>query len=138
MTEDTVTDGRAPRTRRWSPVWALLLLVALAVTTAGIFPLRQILAQQDQVEATRAKLDALTSETDRLQGLVDALHTDAEVERLARERFGLVRPGEVGYSVEWAGEIDEVAGPPALAKDERPWYRKVWDYVSGAEYEPDG
>ena len=49
-----MTDGRAPRTRRWSPVWALLLLVALAVTTAGIFPLRQILAQQDQVEATRA------------------------------------------------------------------------------------
>ena len=34
-----------------------------------------------------------------LQARVDRLHTDAEIERLAREQHNLVRPGEEAFAV---------------------------------------
>ena len=46
-----------PRQRR-VPLVAVLLLTALAITLAGIFPFRQMIAQQRQVDQTQARLDA--------------------------------------------------------------------------------
>ena len=47
---------RAGRRHRRSPWVALLLVVALAITLAGIFPFRQMIAQQRQVENTEASV----------------------------------------------------------------------------------
>ena len=124
--------------KRHSPLWALLLLVALAVTMAGIFPFRQIIGQQRAVELTVQKHEALASENDRLQEEVDLLQSDAEIERIAREDFGLVREGEVGYVVEWIETEPAPPPDPALPPpDPRAWYEKLWDWASGRQFEPD-
>jgi len=124
---------------RHSPLIAVLLIVALAVTLAGIFPFRQILAQNRQVENTRSKLEALELENDALEEQIGALHTDVELERLAREELGMVRPGETGFSVksppgsELPPPVDQTA-----PFDERGVVQKVWDFLTGRDLEPDG
>jgi cell division protein FtsB len=51
-----------------------------------------------QADEARAALAELEAETTRLEARVDALeHDPRALEALARERFGLIRPGEVLY-----------------------------------------
>jgi cell division protein FtsB len=122
------------------PIFALLLLVALGVTLAGVFPFRQILAQQRQVDLTRAQHEALLAENARLEEDLAVLETPQEVERIARERYGLVLPGEVGYMVvapEGGGVPAEVEAAPQV-EEERRWWERVWDFLSGRDLDPGG
>ena len=124
---------------RHSPLIAVVLIAALAVTLAGIFPFRQILAQNRQVENTEAKLNALQAENAALEDRIEALNTDVELERIAREEFGLVRPGEKGYTVESppGSELPEPPDP-AAAFDDRGFVEKIWDFLTGRDLDPDG
>lgn len=119
---------------------ALSALVLLVVGALGLVPYRQVLARERAVELSQEKLDALAQENLRLEQLVSALQTDEEVERLAREQFGLVMPGEVGYV---AVVPDHVVDPPpreratTIERDE-PWWRQVWDFLTGRDIVSDG
>lgn len=54
-----------------------------------------------QVRAERAAIEALERELDSLRAEAEALERDpATQERVAREQFGMIRPGEVLYRVE--------------------------------------
>ena len=56
---------------------------------------------RDNVAAERAAATLLQIEIDSLRSEADALETDpAAQERAARERFGMLRPGELMYRVE--------------------------------------
>ena len=124
---------------RHSPLVAVVLIAALAVTLAGIFPFRQILAQNRQVEVTETKLAALQAENAALEAQIDALNTDVELERFAREELGMVEPGEVGYAVfsEPGSELPDVSGPEGNF-DDRNLVQKVWDFLTGRDLDPDG
>ncbi len=123
------------RTRRRSPVWAMLLLVALAVTLAGIFPFRQILSQERAVSFTEQKLQVLEQENARLDTEIERLQSPIEIERLARERFGLVRPGEVGFVVDWQPPPEPPPEPELPPPDDRAWYQRMWDFLSGRDFD---
>ena len=115
-----------------------MLLVALAITLAGIFPFRQMIAQERQVDQTQARLDALVEHNGALEAQITALESDAEVERLARER-GLVRPGETGYSMEFEGSDAplEVEPEPVLVdSDDRSLLGQIWDFLTGRDLDP--
>ena len=124
---------------RHGPLIAVLLLVALAMTLAGIFPFRQILAQNRQVENTQNKLSALEQENDVLQRQIDDLMTDAGVEQLAREQLGMVEPGEIGVTIE-SPPGSELPAPvdPEATFDDRGFMQKLWDFLTGRDLEPDG
>ncbi len=125
---------------RHSPLIAVVLIAALAVTLAGIFPFRQILAQNRQVDNTEAKLAALQDENAALEEAIEALNTDVELERLAREQLGMVEEGEIGViPVDPApGGEPPSAVDPASQFDERGLFEKVWDFLTGRDLEPDG
>jgi cell division protein FtsB len=96
MTEEEPTR---PRLRR-AVVWPLLgAVVVIAVLFVGVFPTRTFLAQRSAVARAEEQLRVLTAENERLDDRVDALNTPDEIERLAREQFELVRPGEQPYLV---------------------------------------
>lgn len=120
---------------RLSGLLALGVLVAVVVTAAGIFPFHQILGQQDAVSLAERQLEALQDENRRLEAEIAALQTPEEVERLARERFGLVRPGEISYVVVTPeGDQPLRAEPePVLERDETPWWRDLWDFMTGKD-----
>lgn len=86
-----------PRQRR------MLLRVAIGVTTVIgmafvlLFPLRTIASQRKSASEISQELTVLRAENAKLEDAATRLKTDAEIERLARARFHLVRPGETAY-----------------------------------------
>ena len=80
----------------WPILGGALLVVFLV---AGVFPTRTYLQQREEIATAGEKLEVLTAENEKLESRVDQLHTDAEVERLAREQYNLVRPGEEAYAI---------------------------------------
>jgi len=124
---------------RHGPLIAVLLIVALAVTLAGIFPFRQILAQDRQVENSRNKLAELQQENETLERQIENLTTDVGVEELAREQLGMVEPGEIGVTIE-SPPGSELPAPvdPAASFDDSGLAQKLWDFLTGRDLEPDG
>lgn len=117
-------------------VSAAALVVAVAVTTNAL-PFRQIVDQQQEVSEAQAMLDELNRENAILTDQVTALQTPVEIERLAREKLGYVRPGEAAYVVieEEAPPTEfpaEVAGDPSEGEIV-PFLTQVWDFVTGRD-----
>ena len=123
--------------RRRLPGWlALAALVAVVVTAAGIFPFRQIIADRRSVSLAQEKLLALREENSRLEEEVAALSSDVEVERLAREQFGLVMPGEIAYVVvapEGEGTLPAEPEPTLDRPGGQPWWSDLWDFLTGGD-----
>ncbi len=120
-----------------------LTALAVVVTAVGIFPFRQIIADRRSVSLAQEQLLALRAENEHLGAQVAVLQTDEEVERLAREQFGLVRPGESAFVVvSPAGEetATTAAEAPATLEDpgEQPWWRDVWNFLTGGDLVHDG
>lgn len=118
---------------------ALTLLLAAILAASGVLPFRQLMARDRAIDLAESKLDALVTENLRLEAQIAALDTDVEVERLAREHFGLVMPGEIGYV---AVAPDDLVDPlpeerPAL-HEEPPWWRRMWDFLTGRDLATDG
>ncbi len=141
MTEtlERTTEAAPPRKQRWGWVLAVVLLGALALTVSGILPFRQLVSQQRQIERTQDQLTALEQENQMLSEDIEMLGTDAEIERIAREQYGLVRPGEVAYVVVTPGEtqIIEAAPDPVVRSDERAWWERVWGFITGDDIDSD-
>lgn len=119
---------------------ALLFLLLGAAFLTQLVPYRQIIDSHRQVEEARAELGALEEENARLQADADALHTDAEIEKLAREKLGYVRPGEIAYVVldppQDQEEQAEPAPAPATSDEEGgTWVDWIWDFLTGADLE---
>ncbi len=78
----------------------VLALAALALVAAlAVLPARAYLAQAREREAVRDQLLELDQVNEGLQARLDLLGSDAEIERLARQRQQLVKPGEEAYAI---------------------------------------
>lgn len=85
-------------TRRF--IWPIVAVIALfGVFYLGAFPVRTFLDQRKAAAAAETRLSDLTAENDALQSQIDLLSTDKEIERIAREQYGLVMPDEEVYRV---------------------------------------
>ena len=81
-------------------VWPVLVTVVLVgVLFVAVFPTRTWLAQQRSIAEAEEQLDVLDEQNGILEERIAALHDDEEIERLAREQYNLVRPGEEAYAV---------------------------------------
>ncbi|MEA3510339.1 MAG: septum formation initiator family protein [Actinomycetota bacterium] len=142
MTEtlERTTETAPPRKQRWGWVLAVVLLGALALTVSGILPFRQLVSQQRQIEHSQDQLTALERENQVLSDDIAMLGTDAEIERIAREQYGLVKPGEVAYVVVTPRETSVVVTQPdpIVRSDERAWWERVWDFITGDDVNSDG
>lgn len=132
-------DARRPARSRRAAVISLTLIVALAITLGGIFPFRQMIAQNRQVSLTTEQYELLAAENQKLAERIEILKTPLEVERIAREQYGLVRPGEVGYRTV---PVPGFESTPTEADEEEetgdPWYRGIWNFLTGRDLVSDG
>lgn len=81
-------------------LWPLLVSVVLVgVLFAAVFPTRTYLAQRASISRAEKQLDVLGEQNKELQRRAEGLRSDAEVERLARQQYNLVKPGEQAYAV---------------------------------------
>ena len=80
----------------WMFVMTLLFVGFLLV---AVFPTRTYMAQRRDIDAAEARLDVLKESNAELAARVEQLHSDEAIERLAREQYNLVRPGEEAYAI---------------------------------------
>lgn len=110
---------------------ATLLVFFLAVMLVGLVPFRQILNQREAVAGAEDRLEALIETNAQLEEEIEALETPVEIERRAREDFGLVRPGEIAYLV----VPTEVEEEEVVQVAERPqtWFDSIVDFFTGRD-----
>jgi cell division protein FtsB len=79
------------------PVVVTGLLVG--VLSLAVLPTRTWFDQRGAIRATEAEIAEIDAQIESLEGRLDALDSDEEIERIARERFDLVMPGEEAYGI---------------------------------------
>ena len=95
----TRTNAKNQRPR-WGRIAALLVgVISLLAVFAYLFPVRSYMHQQSRITIAEKQLVLLREQTKILRDQKALLETPAEIERIARERFGLVRQGEQAWAV---------------------------------------
>ncbi len=148
MTDTLERPGSAvsapPQRRRARPWRSVLLTVVFVVggfVVTGVLPVREYLERGDDVEAAQIVLDRLKAENGALADDIDALYTEQEIERVAREQYGFVREGEVGYVVTTPEDLEpvtEVVQPVPLVTEKRSFLQRLWDFVTGNDQPNNG
>lgn len=121
--------------RPGTAIFTLLILLTGAAFLTQVVPYGQIVESGRQVDAARTQLTQLETENAELRADIAALGTDAEIERLAREKLGYVRPGETAYVVlDPPGTTEDTEEPaPVAVPEEKTWVDRVWEFLSGAD-----
>lgn len=100
-----------PRTLRQMPmdgkidrfVWLLRFIIAsmfIILTVWSISPLRQRLRQRAELARLQGEMVASKREGNQLRSEIDKLQNDnSYIELMAREKLGMVKPGEESYLV---------------------------------------
>jgi cell division protein FtsB len=120
-------DARAHR--KFTPArGAVLALVLVGLLFTSVYPLRRYIDVRHQVASLRQQERDLDAKVSQLQEEKQRLQTDAEVEKLARERLGFVRPGETSFFVP-RPEVSSAPTPPVVGTRARaaPKGRSVFD-----------
>ena len=94
----------------------LLVGAAYFAVFGGDYDVFDLWHVRSQAEVERARTDSMDAADDRARARRDSLATDsATIERLARERYGLIREGEVLYR--FSGSPDDSLSLDAVPVD---------------------
>lgn len=137
---------RSPRRRRrrrskLGTAFFVVLLVALGLVATGVLPVRDFLERENAVNAANDQLAEIVAENDLLAGDVTALYSEDEVERIAREQYGFVKPGEVAYVAVIPEAVETPADsiePFVVPTDDRSMLQMIWDFITGNDLTVDG
>ena len=91
----------------------LVAVAAVAIVFLFVLPGRTYLAQRRTLSASAQRTQALAKANAALDQRVALLQTDAEVERIARERYQLIKPGETPYAILPPQQPAAPGAPPA-------------------------
>lgn len=98
---------------RWGvlPHFIFAVVVALTLVFATALPLKRMMTERNRESELRHQVEQTRAESARLQSEIENLTDPAVVEQQARERLGLVRPGETPLVGVDGGLPDPAAGP---------------------------
>jgi cell division protein FtsB len=118
--------------RIWAGVVAAVLVAVLALF---VFPTRTYFDQRHELAVASQRLRVLDGQNAQLSQQVDKLHTDAEIERIAREQYHLVKPGEKAFAVLPAPEPTTTTAVPPVVVAPAPatppsHHRGWWDRLT--------
>ncbi|MCE2524458.1 MAG: septum formation initiator family protein [Acidimicrobiia bacterium] len=94
-----MTPPNARRVLTVLVIAGLIALAAVATWTWGVVPVRNWVAQRNEITRLEAQLAEVEVSNVALEAEIRLLQTDAEIERIARRDFGLVYPGEEAYAI---------------------------------------
>ena len=109
----------------------MVATVVVGMLFLAVFPARTYWQQRHSLSAANARLHVLARQNAALDKQVDKLHTDAEIERLARQQYNLVRPGEEAYAIlpgPEAAHTHTVKSTPL--KKHKGFWSRAWDDVT--------
>lgn len=125
------TGAAEPPDARRDPQRRLLLVVGLLIAGFLVFfPTRQLIEQHGRMQRLEQRLAELSAQNAELEREVHGLEDREQLELLARERLGLIRPGERAYVF-----VPQATPVPAERVVDSPWWSRIWravtDFVRG-------
>jgi len=114
-------------------VVAAVTLAIVAVLFIAVFPTQALLDQRRERQAMAAQVARTTKHNDALEAEARKLQKDSEIERLAREQYNLVRPGEEAYALLPSAQPVQVAQPHVEGHGRAvriPWWKRWWKAVA--------
>lgn len=114
---------------------AVLGVVVVLIAILAI-PFKEWITQRARISDLESQLAWHTDRTTQLEDALSRWDDPAYVEAQARARLHFVRPGEVGYVVLTAEEVEQPetteTRPMATAPKGGPWWSAVWTTVQQA------
>ncbi|MDX6418446.1 MAG: hypothetical protein QOG28_3066, partial [Trebonia sp.] len=110
---------------------ALLAGVICSIALSLAYPVREYIAQRQQIDQLLAQQQAISEQVKALQGENVQLSQTWYIEQEARDQLHMCFPQEQCYQVVSGQQAKaSVAKPQAVAD---PWYAKLWDSVQKAD-----
>lgn len=82
------------------PAAIIAYAVFVGILISSYFaPLQQIVSGRGEISNLQSDISALRQDNTEQRREIEALHTDSGIERVARERYGMIKPGEEAYIV---------------------------------------
>jgi cell division protein FtsB len=88
-------------------------VIFIGILFGAVYPTRTYLAQQRDLKAAHHRLALFKQQNGHLETEAKRLESDEEIERIARARFNLVKPGEEAYAVVPVPPKPAAPGTPA-------------------------
>jgi cell division protein FtsB len=103
-------------------------LIVVAVYLLAVTPVRTYFQQRTQMQEAQQRYEVLRKTNEQLQLRANELQSDAEIKRLARERYELVEPGQQVYAVMPPAPVTTPDTTPP--EPEESMSSRVWDAVN--------
>src|SRR5580692_10580210 len=124
----------SPRTTRLTSRAAVLAVVICAIALSLAYPIREYLAQRQQIGQLVAQQQAMLTQVKNLQTQQAKLSDRSYIEQLARQELDMCFPGTQCYVVE--GGQSQLGGSRPRESGPAPWYAKLWRSVEQADASP--
>lgn len=110
---------------------ALLAVVICAIALSLAYPVREYIAQRQQIDQLLAQQQTLAAQVKALQTENTKLSQTWYIEQEARDQLHMCFPQEQCYQVVSGQTAQQAAAKPQAAPD--PWYAKLWQSVQQAD-----
>ena len=120
-----------PRATRLTSRAAVLAVVICAIALSLAYPVREYLAQRQQIGQLVAQQQAMLAQVKDLQAEQARLSDRSYIEQLARQELDMCFPGAQCYIVEGGRSL--ISGTAASRPGPAPWYAKLWRSVEQAD-----
>ena len=124
----------APRTTRLTGRAAVLAVVICAIALSLAYPVREYLAQRQQIDRLMAQQQTMLAQVKSLQAQQAKLSSQSYIEQLARQELDMCFPGTQCYIIESGQSLIGIARTPRPGP--APWYAKLWQSVERADASP--
>jgi cell division protein FtsL len=124
----------APRATRLTSRAAVLAVVICAIVLSLAYPVREYVAQRQQIDQLIAQRQTMLAQVKNLEAEQARLSDQSYIEQLARQELDMCFPGTQCYVIEGSQSLINGASPqpPGPA----PWYAKLWRSVEQADASP--
>lgn len=127
MRAGAVLDGVPGRAAASRQPRRIVFAVGLALSAWLVFfPTKQLTAEKLRIGRLEARLTEVTRENAAMRADVRRLEDPSELELLARDRLGWVRPGERAYLV-----VPEPSPKPPPEAPSRTWWSRLAEHLVG-------
>ena len=113
---------------------ALLAVVICAIALSLAYPVREYIAQRQQIDQLLAQQQTMSAQVKALQAEDSKLSQTWYVEQEARDQLHMCFPQEQCYEIVSGQSAKTSAAAPQTVAD--PWYAKLWDSVQKADAAP--
>jgi cell division protein FtsL len=120
-----------PRATRLTSRAAVLAVVICAIALSLAYPVREYVAQRQQIGQLVAQQQTMLAQVKDLQAEQAKLSERSYIEQLARQELDMCFPGAQCYVVEGSELL--IGGAPELHPGPAPWYAKLWRSVEQAD-----